>query len=155
MFIQVPEEIGRHTNAHQRPYPEAGRRCSPAMPRLAIIARDFARRMPAERDATLVLDPTREGRQQLGDVIRAALLCDGQLGDDAITATVLEPCGLGRAEAAHTASYMSGDIVTFRQQARGKPRPGIGYRVESVDAEAGTVRLVPERGKAHNWQPAQ
>lgn len=123
--------------------------------RVAIIARDFARLSPAERAGTLVLDPTREGRQRLTDAIRAALVRDGTLGDEAVTATVLEPRGLSRAEAKRATSYTPGDVVTFRKGAKGKPRPGIDYRIEAVDAEAGTVRLVPERGKTHDWQPAR
>ena len=63
--------------------------------RIAIIARDFAKLTPAERDQTLMLDPTREGRQRLSDAIRVKLLSVGQLGDTAITARVLEPRGLG------------------------------------------------------------
>ena len=72
-----------------------------------------------------------------------------------MVATVLEPRGLSRTEAARAASYVPGDIVTFRQKASGRPQPGLGYRVEAVDPEAGTVRLVPPRGKARDWQPAR
>ncbi len=72
-----------------------------------------------------------------------------------MVATVLEPRGLSRAEARLAASYQPGDIVAFRKSEKGRPRAGIGYRVEAVDAEAGTVRLVPDKGKAHDWQPAR
>ncbi|WP_174278519.1 MobF family relaxase [Sphingomonas bacterium] len=126
-----------------------------AQTRVAVIARDFAALSPEDRADTLVLDPTREGRQNLTDAIRVALVADGTLGDEAITATVLEPRGLSRAHARHAANYTPGDILTFREGAKGKPRPGIGYRIDSVDAEAGTVRLVPPRGKTHDWHPAR
>lgn len=116
--------------------------------RIAFLARDFAKLSPEDRAGTLVLDPTREGRQNLTDAIRLALLREGQLGDEALVATVLEPHGLTRAEAAQARSYTPGDIVTFRKSAKGKPRPGVGYRVEAVDAQAGTVRLVPPNPKA-------
>lgn len=72
-----------------------------------------------------------------------------------MVACVLEPRGLTRAEARLTASYQPGDIVAFRKSEKGRPRAGIGYRVEAVDAERGTVRLVPDKGKAHDWQPAR
>lgn len=48
--------------------------------RQAILARDFAALPREERAQTLVLDPTREGRQQLTDAIRAAVIRDGTLG---------------------------------------------------------------------------
>lgn len=102
-----------------------------------------------------MLDPTRQGRQELTDAIRAALIRNGTLGEDAMVARVLEPRGLTRAEARLATSYQPGDIVAFRKSEKGRPRAGIGHRVEAVDAERGTVRLVPERGKAHDWQPAR
>jgi len=123
--------------------------------RIAIMARDFAKLSREERAQTLVLDPTRDGRQRLTDAIRAALVTDGTLGDQAVTATVLEPRGLSRAEAKRAISYTPGDIVTFRKGDKGKPRPGIGYRIDGVDAQTGTVRLVPQKGKPHDWQPAR
>lgn len=170
----VLDQIVRQTNAHTREAVEAmlagdaaaafealdkGGGAVVEQPdtdtRVAIIARDFARLSREDRAGTLVLDPTREGRQRLTDAIRAALVRDGTLGDEAVTATVLEPRGLSRAEAKRATSYTPGDIVTFRNGAKGKPRPGIGYRIEAVDAEAGTVRLVPPRGKTHDWQSAR
>ena len=124
--------------------------------RITRIAQDFARLSPPERDTTLVLDPTREGRRQLTDAIRAALVEDGTLGMASITMPVLEPLGLTRAEAARAASYHPGQIVRFR---KGNPeqrlRQGIGYQVEHIDAEAGTVRLLPPSGKPVLWQPAR
>jgi ATP-dependent exoDNAse (exonuclease V) alpha subunit len=123
--------------------------------RHALIARDFAKLSPEERAATLVLDPTREGRQRLTDSIRLALVRDGTLGEQAILASVLEPVGLTRAEARNAASYQRGQIVTFRKgSGKGQPRPGIGYRVDTVDGEAGTVRLIGPKDKPLLWLPA-
>lgn len=123
--------------------------------RIAFIARDFAschaRTAQARSCST---DPRRT--PNLTDAIRAALSRGGQLGDEAMAGCVLEPHGLTRAEAAQARSYTPGDIVTFRKGTKGKPRPGVGYRVETADPEAGTVRLVPPNPKArtHDWKPA-
>ena len=123
--------------------------------RHAIIARDFAQLSREERANTLVLDPTRAGRQALTDAIRLALRGDGTLGEDALVAAVLESRGLTRAQARQAESYQSGDLVTFRQSEKGRPRAGKGYRVDAVDTTTGTVRLVPDKGRAHDWQPAR
>lgn len=77
--------------------------------------------------------------------IRAALVRDGTLGKDALVATILESRGLTRAQARQADSYQPGDIVTFRQSEKGRPRPGKGYRIETVDTDTGTVRLVPDK----------
>jgi ATP-dependent exoDNAse (exonuclease V) alpha subunit len=78
--------------------------------RRARLARDFARLSPRDRARTLVLDPTREGRQALTDAIRAELVRDGTLGTRAMTVTVLEFCGLTDAARARAASYRPGTV---------------------------------------------
>jgi ATP-dependent exoDNAse (exonuclease V) alpha subunit len=130
--------------------------------RQAILARDFATLSREDRAKTLVLDPTRQGRQELTDAIRAALVRDGTLGEDAMVATVLEPRDLTRPQARLATSYRPGDIVTFRKSEKGRPRAGIGHRVEAVDAATGTVRLLPDKRarqrtdpKPVDWQPAR
>ena len=68
----------------------------------------------------------------------------------------LEPCGLSKAEAGHAASYTPGSVVTFRQGNRdARLSRGRAYRVEAVDAEAGTVSLVSPQGKRVAWSPAR
>tara|TARA_Y100001947_G_scaffold158768_1_gene172963 strand:+ start:1516 stop:4278 length:2763 start_codon:yes stop_codon:yes gene_type:complete len=124
--------------------------------RYAAIARDYARLSPRDRKRTLVLDPTREGRQRLTDAIRAELVRDGTLGTDAIIATTLEPVGLTRAEASEAASYTPGQIVTFRRGSREQRlSQGRAYRVRAVNADAGTVSLTTPQGKAVAWSPAR
>lgn len=46
-------------------------------------------------------------------------------------------------------------MVTFRKGGRCKPRPNTAYRVEAVDAEAGSVRLIGPKDKTIDWQPAR
>lgn len=130
--------------------------------RQAILARDFAALSREDRARTLVLDPTRQGRQELTDAIRAALVTDGTLGEDAMVATVLESRDLTRPQARLATSYRPGDIVTFRKAERGRPRAGVGHRVEAVDTATGTVRLRPDKRprqraepKTVDWQPAR
>ena len=45
--------------------------------------------------------------------------------------------------------------MTFCTGAKNQPRPGVGYRLEQVDADAGTVQLADPKGKANLWQPAR
>ncbi len=130
--------------------------------RHAILARDFTALSREDRAKTLVLDPTRQGRQDLTDAIRAALVTDGTLGREAMIATVLESRDLTQSQARRAASYRPGDIVTFRKSDRGRPRAGVGHRVEAIDTATGTVRLVPDKGarqraepKPIDWQPAR
>ena len=60
-----------------------------------------------------------------------------------------------RAEARNASSYQPGQIGTVRKgSGKGQPRPGIGYRVDAVDGEAGTVRLIGPKDKPLTWSPA-
>lgn len=123
--------------------------------RYALIARDFAKLSPDERAATLVVDPTRDGRQRLSDAIRLSLRRQGALGEEAIRGTVLEPVGMTRVEARTAMSYQAGQIVTFRKGiGKGQPRPGVGYRVEAIDADTDTIRLVDPSNRSLIWSPS-
>ena len=83
-------------------------------------------------------------------VMRAALICDGTLGEDAVVAAVLEARGLRRFDTAH----QRGDAVAFEGDRHEGIRRHVPYRVEGVDAPAGIVRLFdPEKGDAVDWQP--
>jgi hypothetical protein len=90
------------------------------------------------------------------DPIRSGLIRDGTLHDEAVTATVLQPRNLTRAEAAHAASYAPGQLVTFRRGSREQRlSKGIGYQVSAVDPDAGTVALVSPKGRKVDWHPAR
>lgn len=111
-----------------------------------IVARDFARLSSRERTRTLVLDPTREGRQALTDAIRAELLRDGTLGERAMTVPVLESLGLTEAQRGRAASNRLGNIVLFRKYGEdGAPRRNTGYRIEAI------VRLIDPEGAPRTW----
>lgn len=62
-FAALDRRARRRGRAHHRTAPQT---------RQAILARDFAALSRDDRARTLVLDPTRQGRQELTDAIRAA-----------------------------------------------------------------------------------
>lgn len=79
-----------------------------------------------------------------------------------MVATVLESRDLTWPQARLATSYRPGDIVVFRKSEKGRPRAGVGHRVESVDTATGTVRLLPDKRprqrtepKPIDWQPAR
>jgi len=129
--------------------------CADHHERRLRLARDFARLAPQERARTLILDPTREGRQALTDAIRTELVSDGTLGKRAIIVPMLESLGFTEAARAHAANYRPGNIIIFRKGGEdGTPRRNTGYRVEQVNAETGTLKLLDPGGKPMLWSPA-
>ena len=121
--------------------------------RRAAMARDFAQLTPRDRDRTLVMDTTRDGRELLTQAIRAELRRDGTIGEHQVSTATLESRGLTREEARHVRSYEAGDVVTFR---RGYERQGIekgeAYRVAKVDAAANRIELRDREGRAIDWK---
>src|SRR3546814_18933512 len=69
--------------------------------------------LPISRARTLVIEPSREGRDALTADIRAALSQSGALTGPAVTVQSLANKGLTRAEARAPLSYDKGDLVRF------------------------------------------
>ena len=121
--------------------------------RRAAMARDYAALSQRQRERTLVLDTTREGRELLTRAIRDELKKDGTIRPETITATTLESKGLTREEARHARGYEAGDVVTFRRDyERHGIEKGQAYRVARVDCDANRIELHDREGRAIDWR---
>ena len=124
--------------------------------RLAAMAQRYLALSPSERAKTLVIEPSRDGRDHLTGMIRDQLAARGELSSQALTFEALEAKGLTRAEAREAASYAIGDVVRFTRDyaAKGVAR-GERFRVSGIDHERGRVALADRDGKAIDWNPRQ
>src|SRR3546814_3823876 len=92
--------------------------------------------LPISRARTLVIEPSREGRDALTADIRAALSQSGALTGPAVTVQSLANKGLTRAEARDPLSYDKGDLVRFTRDYSAKDvTRGKAYRVEKRSEE--------------------
>ncbi|MCP5386241.1 MAG: relaxase domain-containing protein [Novosphingobium sp.] len=124
--------------------------------RLGAIARHYLALSPAERERTLVVEPSREGRDRLTAMIRARLTERGELSAAGVRFDALEAKGLTRAEAREAASYAIGDIVRFRRDYSAKGvRRGESFAIAAVDAERGRIALEGRDGRSLDWHPRQ
>ena len=124
--------------------------------RFVAIAERYAGLDKASRARTLVIEPSREGRDTLTADIRAALAKSGALSGPAVTMQSLANKGLTRAEARDPLSYDKGDIVHFaRDYADKGVARGQAYRVESIDPAKSTITLKSEDGRAVDWRLRQ
>ena len=124
--------------------------------RFAAIAKDYAALDKATRSKTLVIEPSREGRDALTADIRAALAKSGALTGPGVTVQSLAAKGLTRAEARLPESYGKGDIVRFtRDYADKGVVRGEAYRVESVDPAKSAVALKAQDGREIDWRLRQ
>lgn len=124
--------------------------------RFAAIAEQYAALDKASRARTLVIEPSREGRDALTADIRDALSRSGALTGPAVTMQSLANKGLTRAEARDPMSYEKDDVVRFTRDyaAKGVTR-GEAYRVESIDPAKAAIALKSEDGHEVDWRLRQ
>lgn len=124
--------------------------------RLAAMARQYTAMSPAERARTLVIEPSRDGRDRLTGLIREQLAARGELSAETLRFAALEAKGLTRAEAREAASYAIGDVVRFTRDyaAKGIHR-GEALTISAVDHGRGRIALDAPNGRAIDWHPKQ
>jgi conjugative relaxase-like TrwC/TraI family protein len=124
--------------------------------RFAAIAERYAALDKEARARTLVIEPSREGRDALTADIRAALTKSGALTDPSIAVEALANKGLTRAEARDPLSYDKGDVVRFtRDYADKGVARGEAYKVESIDPAKAAITLKSEDGREVDWRLRQ
>lgn len=124
--------------------------------RFAAIAERYAGLDKASRARTIVVEPSREGRDALTADIRDALIQSGALTGPAVTVESLANKGLTRAEARDLMSYDKGDVVRFtRDYADKGVSRGEAYRVESIDPAKAAIALKSEDGREVDWRLRQ
>lgn len=124
--------------------------------RFAAIAERYAGLDKPARARTLVIEPSREGRDALTADIRAALVRSGALSGPAVTVESLVNKGLTRAEARDPLSYDRGDVVRFtRDYADKGVARGEAYRVEGIDPAKAAIVLKAEDGREVDWRLRQ
>lgn len=124
--------------------------------RFAAIAERYAGLDKAGRGRTLIIEPSREGRDALTTDIRAALTRSGALTGPAVAVESLANKGLTRAEARDPMSYDKGDVVRFtRDYADKGVARGEAYRVESIDPAKAAIALKSEDGREVDWRLRQ
>lgn len=124
--------------------------------RFAAIAERYAGLDKASRARTLVIEPSREGRDALTANIRNALSRSGALTGPAVTMQSLANKGLTRAEARDPMSYDKGDVVRFtRDYADKGVARGEAYRVDSIDPAKSAIALRSDDGREVDWRLRQ
>jgi len=124
--------------------------------RFAAIAERYAGLDKTSRARTLVVEPSRDGRDALTADIRRALARSGALAGPAVTLESLVNKGLTRAEARDPLSYERGDVVRFsRDYADKGVRRGEAWRVETVDPAKAAIVLKAEDGREVDWRLRQ
>ena len=120
------------------------------------IAKEYLSLDKAEREQTLVIDPTRAGRQALNETIREGLKAEGTLYGEEIQTKTLEKKDLTNEQTKDASRYKEGDQVTFaRDYQKAGIQKGEYYEVDRIDYKSQTVHLKDREGNEAQWKPKQ
>ncbi|WP_292633452.1 AAA family ATPase [Novosphingobium sp. 28-62-57] len=121
--------------------------------RFVAMAKAYTALDASERARTLVIEPSRDGRDALTANIRRELAAAGVLSGPAVTMESLVAKNLSRIEARDPASYAPGDTVRFlRDYADKGVTRGLAYQVERIDQEKAAISLKSADGAAVDWR---
>jgi len=123
--------------------------------RLDAMANEYLSLDKDDREKTLVIDPSRDGRAALNDRIRDGLKDEGSIDRDEMTITALEKKDMTQAEAKDYRSYDAGDVVRFNaDRKRDGIEAGREYEVTGRDDEKEKVELRDrETGEEASFSP--
>jgi conjugative relaxase-like TrwC/TraI family protein len=124
--------------------------------RFAAMAKAYTALGASQRAGTLVIEPSRDGRDALTADIRRELAAAGVLSGPAVTLESLVARNLSRIEARDPASYAPGDTVRFLRDYvdKGVTR-GAAYRVERIDPDKSAISLTAADGSVVDWRLRQ
>ena len=124
--------------------------------RFTAMAERYAGLGKEERARTLVIEPSREGRDALTADIRNALTKAGALTGPAVAVESLANKGLTRAETRDPMSFDKGDVVRFTRDYADK---GVtrreAYTVDRIDPAKAAITLKSEDGREVDWRLRQ
>lgn len=127
-----------------------------ARDRFEAMARQYLSLSSTERAKTLVVEPSRDGRDTLTGMIRDQLASRGELSVEKLQFAALVAKGMTRAEAREAASYAIGDVVRFsRDYAAKAVRRGEALSIVGIDPERGRIALANRDGWSIDWHPRQ
>lgn len=119
------------------------------------MAKDYAALSQEQRNKTIVIDPSRQGRAELNDKIRAELKENGELGKDH-DIKMREKKDLTNAEKKSVNGYERGDKVEFaRDYKQNGIEKGREYTVKDRDPERGTVKIEDKHGNEREFFPGK
>ena len=122
--------------------------------RFSKIVSAFVSMSPEERRATLVIEPSREGRDRLTQNIRQALMTRGELSAEALSFRTLVPKDLTKAEQAQARAYEVGDVIVCAVDDKSqRMAKGASFEVADSDTARGIVTLRDGRGRTIVWRP--
>ena len=120
------------------------------------MAADYTALKPSERDNTIMVSSSRDGRDAITTNVREILVQKGELVGPAANVRGLDRVDMTKAQARHADNYQTGQVVQFAFNLRGAGlEAGKVYEVASTNKGTNHVMLKAEDGSLREWNPKQ
>lgn len=107
-----------------------------------------------QRKQTLVIEPSREGRDELTRQLRKSLINNNELSKQNIKAARLDRVDLTKAEMKDVIHYQAGDTVRFGRAYKSKNiAKGSYWRIGSIDKDKNVIHLKSDNDQQLIWNP--
>lgn len=125
--------------------------------RINRIADDYMRIPRDERHKALVIDPSREGRDELNAQIRGRMRDHDELSGPVLAASILVSKDLTNVQKRSALSYNQGDVIRFPKAYGSAKKPIIQKNeyltVMETSPGSGDVTLKNSKGEVVSWKP--
>jgi len=129
---------------------------SDAIDRYRTVAKEYTKLSPEQREKTLVLEPSRNGRNIVNQMIRDELKKEGTVHGPEFGSSRLVAKGFTEAEKAQADSYRPGDAIKFQRDYKNLgANKDADYLVDKVDKRNNVVHLTSSHGETVAWNPAK
>lgn len=122
--------------------------------RMALMASDYLTLTEPERKRTLVIEPTRAGRDELNQLIRDGLRKEGSLKGPELVAENLEKVDMSAELASDFSRYTENDFLVFSKDIKSVGiHKNTFFRIDNIDFEKRALTLRDDRGRVVHWLP--
>ena len=150
-----PRERQDGSDAEAEQQPESERESKAEQDRSKSMVDEYLDLSKEDREKTLVIDPSRDGRAALNEQIREGLKEEGTLDREEMKITALEKKDMTEAEQKNFNSYDEGDVVRFSKDRKSDGiEAGKEYEVTGHDKDKERVELKDrETGEEASFAP--
>jgi len=118
------------------------------------IISEYISLTPNHRDKTLLIDPSREGRQNLSDALREELKYSGEIGVSGLNIARLEKLDLTHSAQKDILNYTEGNIIKFNRAYKTQNVSKNSYwEIINIDNNKQALLLKTNDGQTVVWNP--
>ncbi|THB64505.1 MAG: hypothetical protein D6B27_10220 [Gammaproteobacteria bacterium] len=107
-----------------------------------------------QRKHTLIIEPSREGRDQLTEQLRESLIKNNELSSEKVQTSRLDRVDLTKTEMKDVIHYQTGDVIRFGRAYKSKNIEKSSYwLIDGIDKNKNVIHIKSSEGQKVIWNP--